>query len=235
MIDINMGCPVKKVAKGRHAGAALMRDESAAARLIEATVGAVSVPVGLKMRTGWDASRRNAPRLARIAEACGISLITVHGRTREQGFGGKADWDFIARVKARVAIPVIANGDVTSYDDATEILRRSGADGIMVGRGACGRPWFPGAVARFLETGRRAPEPPMATRCEIALAHYRDLLSHHGREVGRRVARKHLGWYLDRAGAGEATRRAVQREDDPGRVMQLVRDAYERLAEREAA
>jgi tRNA-dihydrouridine synthase B len=235
MIDINMGCPVKKVARGKQAGAALMRDEALAARLIEATVGAVSVPVGLKMRTGWDASRRNAPRLARIAEACGVSLITVHGRTREQGFAGKADWDFIARVKAAVAVPVIANGDVASFDDAREILRRSEADGVMVGRGACGRPWFPGAVAHFLETGRRPPEPTLAEQADVVLGHYRDLLAHHGTEVGRRVARKHLGWYLDKAGAGAATRRAVQREDDPARVMRLVAAAYDRLAEARAA
>ena len=167
MIDINMGCPVKKVAKGKQAGAALMRDEDLAARLIEATVAAVSVPVGLKMRTGWDASRRNAPRLARIAERGGISLITVHGRTREQGFAGKADWDFIARVKAGVGVPVIANGDVESFDDAAEILCRSGADGVMVGRGACGRPWFPGAVARFLETGQRPAAPTLLPRLRV--------------------------------------------------------------------
>ncbi|MDP6708969.1 MAG: tRNA dihydrouridine synthase DusB [Alphaproteobacteria bacterium] len=235
MIDINMGCPVKKVAQGKQAGAALMRDEALAARLIEATVGAVSVPVGLKMRTGWDATRRNAPRLAKLAEDLGVSLITVHGRTREQGFGGRADWDFIARVKDAVAVPVIANGDVETYDDARGILRQSKADGVMIGRGACGRPWFPGAVARYLATGHRPPEPTLTEQKDVALDHYRDLLAHHGTEIGRRVARKHLGWYLDKAGAGEATRRRVQQEDDPARVICLVAEAYDRLAERRAA
>ena len=211
MIDINMGCPVKKVAKGQQAGAALMRDEARALRLIEATVGAVEVPVSLKMRLGWDDDEINAASLARRAEAAGVRLVTVHGRTRMQGFGGRADWDAIARVKAAVAVPVVANGDVESLDDAARILARSGADGVMIGRGAYGRPWFPGAVARFLETGARTPPPSLAAQARLALEHYREMLHHYGHEAGRRIARKHLGWYLERIGVERASQVFAQR------------------------
>ena len=235
MIDINMGCPVKKVAKGQQAGAALMRDEVAAGRLLEATVNAVSVPVALKMRTGWEDSNRNAPSLARIAERSGVKLVTVHGRTRAQGFGGRADWDFIAWVKAAVSLPVIANGDVNDLEDAQEILARSGADGVMIGRGACGRPWFPGAVMRFLRTGRTEASPSLEAQRDIVLHHYEELLRYYGAEQGRRVARKHLGWYLEKAGIGDGIRRAVVREDSPARVKHLIRDAYQMHADRRAA
>jgi tRNA-dihydrouridine synthase B len=198
IIDINMGCPVKKVTGG-HSGSALMKDLDHALTLIEATVGAVSVPVTLKMRLGWDANSLVAPALARRAEAAGIHLVTVHGRTREQFFTGRADWHAIRAVKDAVSIPVVANGDLNSLDDAPAMLEASGADAVMIGRGAQGRPWFPGQVARFLATGERAEAPDLATQHAIVREHYDGLLGLYGRETGLRHARKHLGWYLDEA------------------------------------
>ena len=194
LIDINMGCPVKKVVNG-HAGSALMREEDHAGRIMEAVVKAVDLPVTLKMRTGWDDSSRNAPRLARIAEDAGIRMITVHGRTRCQFYNGSADWKFIARVKQAVDIPVIGNGDVTSLDDVTTLLRESGADGVMIGRGAYGRPWFLRQVIDYLRTGERCPDPPLNEQHATVRRHYSDILTHFGRETGLRMARKHIGWY----------------------------------------
>src|SRR5262252_1314680 len=161
LIDINFGCPVKKVVNG-HAGSSLMRDEVHAARILEATVKAVNLPVTLKMRTGWDASNRNAPALARIAEASGIKMLTVHGRTRCQFYDGRADWGFIAEVKAATRLPVVVNGDISTLDDVDQALGQSGADGVMIGRGAYGRPWFLKQVIHYLRTGERLPEPPLA-------------------------------------------------------------------------
>jgi tRNA-dihydrouridine synthase B len=235
MIDINMGCPAKKVANGQMAGAALMRDEARALSLIEATVAAVAVPVSLKMRLGWDECRLNAPRLARLAEGAGVRLVTVHGRTRRQGFGGRADWAAIGEVKRAVSVPVLANGDVETLDDAAEILERSGADGVMVGRGAYGRPWFPGLVARFLATGERAGEPSLDERRQVALEHLEALRLHYGAELGGRIARKHIGWYLGLAGVERGRRQAALREERPARVDRLVAEAYDLAAERQAA
>jgi tRNA-dihydrouridine synthase B len=194
IIDINMGCPAKKVTNGE-AGSALMRDEVHAARIFEATVKAVNVPITLKMRTGWDDASRNAPRLAKIAEDSGIRMIAVHGRTRCQFYTGRADWKFIRRVKDAVRIPVIGNGDVTTVDDARQLLEDSGADGVMIGRGAYGRPWFPSQVIRFLATGERAEDPPIGELYRILRGHFEDMIAHYGPMIASRVARKHVAWY----------------------------------------
>lgn len=228
IIDINMGCPVKKIVNG-HAGSALMKDELLAAKIIEATVKAVNVPVTLKMRTGWNDDNRNAPNLARIAEDLGIQMITVHGRTRCQLYNGKADWAFIRNVKNAVKIPVIGNGDVVTEDDAKTLLEQSGADGVMVGRGAYGRPWFLNQIAKYLKTGQKIPNPSLSDQKNMLINHFEDMLIHYGESAGLKMARKHMGWYSKGLFGSTEFRVAVNQTESPAHVRTLIDAFYDPL------
>ncbi|MBI5121531.1 MAG: tRNA dihydrouridine synthase DusB [Rhodospirillales bacterium] len=233
LIDINMGCPAKKIIRGE-AGAALMKDEVLAGRIMESVVRAVSLPVTVKMRLGWDESCINAPRLARIAQESGVAMITVHGRTRAQFYGGQADWDRIGEVKRAVGIPVIANGDVTTLKRAHEILDRSQADGVMIGRGAYGRPWFPGHVAHYLKTGECLPELDPAQRLAVLMDHVEDILDHYGERAGVPLARKHIAWYSSGLPGSAQFRGELMRQSEPdalrGKLQSFWAQACDRLA-----
>ncbi|MGI3184624.1 tRNA dihydrouridine synthase DusB [Nioella aestuarii] len=221
IIDINMGCPAKKVVNG-YSGSALMKDLDHALGLIEAVVGAVSVPVTLKTRLGWDDDLLNAPDLARRAEAAGIRMITIHGRTRCQFYKGAADWAAIRAVKQAVSIPVIANGDIIDSDTAGKALRLSGADGVMVGRGAQGRPWQLQQIAHDLFDAAAPDIPEGDALADMIAEHYQAMLSFYGEVLGVRVSRKHLGWYMDEAGTAKPLRREVLTASDPARVLRLI-------------
>jgi tRNA-dihydrouridine synthase B len=242
VIDINMGCPAKHVTNGA-AGSALMRDLDHAVRLIEATIAAVPVPVTLKMRLGWDERSLNAAELARRAEAAGVRLITVHGRTRCQFYTGTADWNAVRAIKQSVAIPVVVNGDVTSFDEAVAALAASGADAVMIGRGAQGRPWFPGQVARYLATGRREAPPALERQLALITDLYDEMLAHHGVRIGAKHARKHLAWALDAAaetaGAADEVRKEwrsrVLTREEPAAVRCGLAEAFSDFSWRAAA
>jgi tRNA-dihydrouridine synthase B len=237
IIDINMGCPARHVTGGQ-SGSALMRDLDHATSLIEAVIAAVKVPVTLKMRLGWDDRTRNAPELARRAEAAGVAMITVHGRTRCQFYKGDADWDAVRAVRDAISVPLVVNGDITSYDDAVDALTASGADAVMIGRGAQGQPWLPGQIGRRLAGGEAEAAPPLPLQLRLVRSLYDEICGHYGLRVGLRHARKHLSWALEVAATCgrvptqklKTWREKILTSEDPAQVQRALDDAFDDFA-----
>jgi tRNA-dihydrouridine synthase B len=230
IIDINFGCPAKKVVNS-YSGSALMRDEVTAAKILEATAKAVSIPVTLKMRMGWDDSSLNAPKLAKIAEEAGIKMITIHGRTRCQFYSGSADWEFVERVKSAVKVPVVVNGDIKNEVDAEKAMQLSKADGVMIGRGAYGKPWLINRVAKFLTKGEIVAEPSIAEKRQVIIEHYQEMLSYYGITTGVMMARKHLGWYSAGLPGSAEFRSKTNTTNDHNQVIALIEEYFDKIAE----
>lgn len=234
IIDINMGCPVKKVVNG-HAGSALMRQLDLAGELIHATVNAVRLPVTLKMRLGWDDDSINCDQLAKIAEQAGVKMIVVHGRTRCQLYRGHANWKAVGRVKKAIDLPVIVNGDITTLDDVDQALADSGADGVMIGRGCYGKPWFLSQAIDYINTGERTDDPSLEVQYETVIKHYDMMLKHYDEIVAVRMSRKHLGWYTKGLHSSADFRNELNRMDDPKQVKEALKGFYGPLCEEAAA